>query len=282
MTKGIYYENSAGIVIRLDGDNIRIKKSELRKFSWGYSLTNKPSGYGSRVNKFYRTAQERNITLAIRGRSRAECVSALNDLHAACEADIATMTPGRLWLDGQYMICFMGISSDLGPWQNAFQWLEKQISILITYPFWFSESIKQFRAGEVITSPHGKKYSGCYPYQYGTGYSNQTLYNTHYIPTPAIITIYGPCEDPQLYIDGNLYGIDGASAAANERIIIDQLERRIYRVAVDGTQTNLFDYRIKTSDNFRPIRSGDVAVQFSGAFGFDVNLLHQRSEPKWI
>jgi len=43
-TKGIYYENSSGTVIRLDGDNIRVKENDLRNFEWNYTLTDKPSG----------------------------------------------------------------------------------------------------------------------------------------------------------------------------------------------------------------------------------------------
>lgn len=279
--KGIYYENSKGTVIRLDGANIRVKKSDLRGFVWDYTLTNKPSGRGARVNKFTRAAKECEITLAIRGNSRAACIDALNAFHAACETDISALSPGRLWMDGQYLICYMGIASEIGEWRGGFHWLEKMVTLLAVYPFWYTEVMQQFRAGEVNVSLYGKKYSGRYPYQYGTGYSNQTLYNTHYAETPAVITIYGPCEDPQIYIGGHLYGISGASASTDERIILDQVERTIYRVAANGLKTNLFDYRVKTSDPFQYIKPGDVNVQFSGEFGFDVKLMQQRSEPKW-
>ena len=282
MSKGIYYENSAGTIIRLDGANLRVLEDDLRNFEWDYTLTNKPSGYGSRVNKFTRSAKEKEISLVVRGKTREECLSALNALHAACEVDFSSTSPGRLWLDGQYLICYMGVGSEKTDWNGGFHWLKKNLTLLAVFPFWYTEVIQQFRAGEVDASPYGKKYNGRYPYQYGTGYSNQTLYNTHYAATPAVITIYGPCDDPQIYIGGNLYGISGASAATDERIILDQVERSIYRVAANGSKTNLFDYRVKTSDPFAYIQPGDISVQFSGEFGFDIKLMQQRSEPKWI
>lgn len=282
MTKGIYYENSQGTQIRFDGKNIRVKESDLRDFSWDYSLTNKPSGYGSRINRFMRPATEKNLGVVIRGGSRDECIGTLNALHAATEADITRGKPGRLWLDGQYLICFLAVSSTVNNWKSGFHFLEKSLSVLAVYPFWYTEITQAFRAGEIDTSPYGKRYHGRYPYQYGTGYANKTLYNDHHSETPAIITIYGPCDDPQIYIAGNLYGLSGVGAGEGEHIVIDQLERTIYRVATDGEKTNLFDYRVKTHDVFLPIPPGDVSVQFSGEFGFDVTLMQQRSEPKWI
>lgn len=126
-----------------------------------------------------------------------------------------------------------------------------------------------------------KKYAGRYPYQYGTGYANEVLFNDHFADTPAIVTIYGPCAEPKIYIGGNVYGVE-ANAEEGERIVLDQIERKIYRVDATGATTNLFDYRIKTSDPFKKISPGDVTVQFSGEFGFDIELLQQRSEPKWI
>ena len=88
-------------------------------------------------------------------------------------------------------------------------------------------------------------------------------------------------QNPKFTLAGNVYGVE-ANAEEGERIVLDQIERKIYRVDSTGTTTNLFDYRIKTSDPFKKISPGDVTVQFSGEFGFDIELLQQRSEPKWI
>lgn len=278
----IYYENHKGETVRLDGKNLRVMESDLRNFSWDYTVTNKPSGLGARVNRFTRASTEKTIKVVARGKTRAECVEALNCLHAVCEADVGAVKPGKLWLDGQYLLCFFGISSEIDAWRGGFHFLEKTVNVLATYPFWYTEVTQQFRAGEVDSSPCGKRYSGRYPYQYGTGYANKTLYNEHYSATPVVITIFGPCDDPQLYIGGNLYGLSGAGADEGERIVLDQVERTITRVSSTGAVTNLFDYRIKTSDPFTFIQPGNVSVQFSGEFGFDVKLMQQRSEPKWI
>lgn len=278
----IYYENNKGAIVRFDGVNLRVAENDLRNFTWSYSVTNKPSGFGSRVNRFSRAAQEKNIKLVVRGRSREECVTVLNTLHAVCEADIAAARPGRLFLDGQFLICYLGVNSEIDDWRGGYHFLEKTLSILAVYPFWYTEVTQQFFLGDIEPSPHGKRYNGRYPYQYGTGYANQTLYNTHYAATPVIITVYGPCQDPQIYIAGKLYGVEGVSVSEGEIVTLDQVERTITQTSAIGEVTNLFDYRIKTADPFAYVPSGDSSVQFSGEFGFDVKLMQQRSEPKWI
>ena len=179
------------------------------------------------------------------------------------------------------MKCYLGTSSEIEEWAGGFHFMEKKLKVLSPFPFWITEKVQRFRAGTRAVSSYGKKYAGRYPYQYGTGYANEILFNDHFADTPAIVTIYGPCTEPKIYIGGNVYGVE-ANAEEGERIVLDQIERKIYRVDATGATTNLFDYRIKTSDPFKKISPGDVTVQFSGEFGFDIELLQQRSEPKWI
>ena len=234
-----------------------------------------------RREEFTRGAAVKLISIVIRGKTRQECLSALNELLSVCETDISANKPGKLWLDGQYLKCYLGTSSEIEEWAGGFHFMEKKLKILSPFPFWITEKVQRFRAGTRAVSSYGKKYAGRYPYQYGTGYANEVLFNDHFADTPAIVTIYGPCAEPKIYIGGNVYGVE-ANAEEGERIVLDQIERKIYRLDSTGTTTNLFDYRIKTSDPFKKISPGDVTVQFSGEFGFDIELLQQRSEPKWI
>ena len=282
----IYYENAAGKIVEFDGQNIRVRESDLRDYEWDYTLISNPSGRGGRVGKFSRSSAEKTLSIQIRGKSREECNAALNALHAVTEADIQSKTPGRLWLDGQYLTCYCAMGSEMSDWHAGYHYLKKDLKILVVYPFWLTEKTQEFLPGRTESSAYGKKYNNRYPYQYGTGYANQILFNDHYAPTPAIITFYGPCASPQIYIANHLYGLDGASADTGERIVIDQLtqipSQKVYKVGLDGQITNLFDQRVKTSSPFEYIPIGDVRVQYTGEFGFQIKLIQMRSEPKWI
>lgn len=282
----IYYENSAGSIVEFDGVNIRVRENDLRNFQWDYTLVQSPTGRGGRVSKFLRASAEKKLGIQIRGKTREICNETLNALHAVTEADIQANTPGKLWLDGQYLSCYCGLGSEIAEWRSGYHYVKKNLTILVTYPFWLTEKVSEFHAGSGSASRYGKKYNDRYPHQYGTGYANEILHNDHYGPTPAVITIFGPCADPQIYIANHLYGLDDVIINDGEYIVIDQMSQnpaeKIYKVAVDGAKTNLFDKRVKSSSQFEPIPSGDVRVQFTGEFGFRIKLVQMRSEPRWI
>ena len=98
--------------------------------------------------------------------------------------------------------------------------------------------------------------------------------------TPMILTIYGPAVNPTLSIGGNTYKLN-TTLAANERAIIDQLHKKIYKIGTTGGRSNLFNVRDKTNDIFRPAPVGMVPVLYNGDYSFDITLVHQRSEPLW-
>jgi len=277
----MYYENHKRQIVRFDGDGFRIEEYDLRDFNWEPVSAGKPSGVGGSVTRFIRGVQTKTVRIVARGKSEAECVALLNGLHAVTETDIYALTPGRFYLDGQYMICYLGVSSGLDRWEAAYHYAKKTLSVTATHPFWLTEVTKRFFAGSAEVSAFGKTYNGRHPYQYSTGYANSSLLNEHYVATPAIITMYGPCVDPAVYIGSVMYGVE-ASIADGERVVIDQMQRRIYKVASNGSTVNLFDARYKEYDQFAPVAAGVSTVAFSGDFAFDVTLLMQRSEPLWI
>ena len=84
-----------------------------------------------------------------------------------------------------------------------------------------------------------------------------------------IITVYGPAENPSITVGGRIYSI-AASVSATQRIVIDQLQRRIESVTAAGERTNLFDYRDKENDIFLPVEPGVNTVIYDGSFDFDI------------
>ena len=94
-----------------------------------------------------------------------------------------------------------------------------------------------------------------------------------------IITVYGPAEPIN---HGWRQNTASPRPYPLQRIVIDQLQRRIESVTAAGERTNLFDYRDKENDIFLPVEPGVNTVIYDGSFDFDITLVQQRSEPLWI
>ncbi len=276
----IYYQNSIGQTVQLDSGGIVILSEDLRDFAWQYTAVNRPSGVGGRVRRFSRPVDEKSISVVSRGKSRAICTEQLNLLHAITEVDILTQSPGRLYWDGQYLICYMAVSSKLIEWDRGYHYAKKEMKILVVEPYWCTEVSFRFNADSGTALEGGKKYNLRYPYRYGTGYSNKTLYNSHYAETPAIITMFGAVDDPQIIVAGHTYEVEG-NLLASERIVIDQITRTVVKVDASGTRYNMFDARNKEYDIFKPIPKGSSFVQFVGEWNCEITLVQQRSEPLW-
>lgn len=275
----VKYINSLGAELNLNDGAYFVNDNDLRNFAWGYTVTNRPSGQGGTVKAFTRYAVEKSMNIAIRGTAE-QFKERMNRLLSLTEPDIYSKSPGRLYLDAQYIVCYMSISSEIRKYSRKANFAEKALKILAVEPFWHLETKHIFTPGADAELPGGMKYNLRFPYRFGTGYSNQIVNNLHYVDTPAIITVYGPVENPVLYIAGNQYAVT-ITLAESERIEINQLARTIEKIDISGTRYNLFDQRDKVHDIFKPVPPGQVSVQYSGDWRFDVTLIQQRSEPLW-
>ena len=75
---------------------------------------------------------------------------------------------------------------------------------------------------------------------------------------------------------------DNADLSDNEYLTIDSMTKTIVLTKYDGQKENCFHLRNRESYIFEPIPPGENIITWNGAFGFDVILLDERSEPKWI
>lgn len=277
----IQYENSAGEVIRLDRQGFYADEGTLRDFSWEYNYSGYPDGSGGTVSMFFRHEQAKSFDVSAHAYSRIELDTLLNRLHNITEYDVRMRTPGKLWLNQQYISCYLIASEVQNKSFKAF-FVTKKLTILPVIPYWCIEETKNFIAGGATqVSPDAKRYNGRYPYKYGTGYSQTTLDNTvGSWETPMIITIYGSAVNPSLSIGGDRYTLN-TTLAPNERAVIDQLHKKIYKIGTTGIKTNLFNTRDKTVDIFKYAPVGMVSVLYNGDYSFDITLIHQRSEPLW-
>lgn len=277
----IVYENSAGDTIRLDRSGFYADEGTLRDFEWDYNYSGYPDGGGGSVSLFSRHEKTKTFNVSAHAYSRDDLDALLNKLHNITEYDVRSREPGKLWLNNQYISCYL-IASEITNKAKHMLFVTKKLTVLPVIPYWCIEDTKQFIAGGASTaSKYGKRYNGRYPYKYGTGYSQTMLDNTiGSWETPMIITIYGRAVSPSLTIGGHSYTLN-TTLIANERAVIDQLHKKIYKIGTTGSKSNLFNTRDKANDIFQYAPVGMVPVLYNGDYAFDITLIHQRSEPLW-
>lgn len=277
----IYYLNHAGERFILNGDGLSyLDVNDLRDYRWAYSTVDRLNGYGSRASKFGRYARTIKAEVRMRAFTRSDFLARMNRFHAVVERDTLAEEPGRLYVGDQYMTCYIvGGSISNAPWYGNFGY--RQIEILAVRPYWCTDTtiIYNIKTGDQLDMT-GKKFDLRYPYRYGSGYTIDTLNNTHYAACPAILTIYGPCGAPSIIINDVTYSVD-VTLTSQQRLVIDQIENEIYVANESGIRTNVFDKRDKTQDIFTSVPAGESALLYDGSFKLSVTLVKQRSELEW-
>lgn len=276
----IEYFNSNGASIALNRGDYLVSTNDLRDFVWNYLPSNRPSGFGGRV-KFSRPVQEKKLTIGIRGKTKEQFNINAKALMALTEIDILSNAPGKLYLGDQYLECYLAVSSVVNHYAYRNGWVSKELSVVVTGPFWNNETTQKFLAGIASEVSNPKRYNSRYPYRYISSTSSGTIENDHYAPCPMVITIYDAAVNPSITIGGNIYHVKFTSSNT-QRIVIDQPNKEIYLQVPSGEKTNLFNYRDKENDVFRPAQPGTLNVVYDGSFDFDITIIKQRSEPTWI
>lgn len=278
----VYYQNSAGQTFTLYGDGLTyIDIMELHSWEWSYSLANRITGFGGDASYFARYPRTFDLELRMRGMNRDEFLTQMNRFHDITETDIISNTPGRLYVDDQYLVCYLAVSGDKPSHLKNSNFATRNVTVLAVEPFWCTPVTVNINPSTAQqTNENGKKFNLRYAYRYGTGVSGATIINNHYSVAPAVITFFGPASNPSITIAGVTYGVN-ETLTSTDRLVIDQTTHKIYTVSETGVQTNVFNSRNKEYDIFTPIPVGANIIVYSGDFVVQVIMIQQRSELKW-
>ena len=278
----VYYQNSAGQAFTLYGDGLTyIDPMELHTWDWSYSVTNRITGMGGDASYFARHPRTFDLELRMRGMNHGQFLDQMNTLHDITEADIVNGTPGRLYVDDQYLVCYLAVAGDKPIHLKNSNFAIREVTVLAVEPYWCTPvryTINPVASQQ--TNDNGKKYNMRYAYRYGTGVSGNTIINDHYAAAPAIIQVFGPATNPSLTIAGVTYAVN-VTLTATDRLVIDQVAHKIYTVSETGVKTSVFNSRNKYYDIFAPIPVGANSVVYSGDFSVEITLIQQRSELRW-
>lgn len=276
----VKYVCSNGKEYNLIGDKLRPTNGYFHKYKWKQKATD--TGMGDSVYGFSKESITYDITLTVRG-SLEERKRQLDDLTNAWEYDIVNAKPGRIYF-GKYYIegYILEMSNEVSStWNN---WTDCKVAIYCPYPFWSEESKKDFFPDKM---DRGEEYDFLdYPYGYNYDYSRQKAgsqhwYIDHYRSNNFKMTIHGPCANPRIAINDHVYQVYD-TLEKGEYIVIDSRTKTITKRLSNGTTQNIFAKREKESSVFEPIPSGDLLINWSGAFGFEITVYKERSVPRWI
>lgn len=271
------YIASSGREYNLKTDGIRTKTANYHKWNWGADGT--ALQFGTRVGWFTRDAATYETRL-IFNRSYAENKALIEALHDDFELDVRNMKTGRIVWGDYYIDCYI-LSSSTFPDANNI-WTDNDLTIYCPYPFWIKEEFKSFSAeADPESESTFLDYPFDYDYDYYKGDSGTAEWvRTHPFASHFKMDVFGPVTNPAVYINGHEYGLYG-TIEAGEYVTIDSRAHTVVKTQVNGNKVNMFDLRNKESSIFELIPPGSLEILWSGAFGFDLTIYAERSEPAW-
>ena len=276
MNVPLIYIASSGNEYNLKSDGIRTKKANDHSWKWGVNGTTLQ--FGVRVSEFDRKPAEYETRLIIDG-TYGQRKQMLENLHDDFELDVRNKTPGRVIWGDYYIDCYI-LASSTAPDTNGV-WTDNDVTFYCPYPFWIKEESRTFMPQTAPGEQQFLDYAYDYQYDYFYGNPGIAIWQTDFpFASEFKMTVFGPSSDPRVLINGYPYQFFD-TLEDTEYVVIESRNNTITKFLASGAQVNIFDLRNKVDSIFKPIPAGTLTFNWSGAFGFDLTLYEERSEPRW-
>jgi len=268
-----FYENHKGERINLLEHPYRLETGDFFDYEW------ECLSYGRNIYGFQRRMMEKTVRLEAFC-ARAELAAAMNRLESVTQADVMNSMPGKLYVNDQYLVCYVKQSKKTEWETDVLTVIE--LTIVSDKPFWVSELFRSFLPkGEGEVADGGLNHPFNYPFNYTVSDRGIVDWNIdHFNASPYFMIIYGPVTNPRILINNQPIDIY-TTLESNEHLTIDSHAHKIIKHLSNGTKANLFDDRYKTTSIFDPIPAGNVTFNWPGTFGFDLTVYLERNEPPW-
>jgi len=275
MLDSMIYVNHLGESIKLSKSNgIFCNYNDIRDYEWEYSTTN------DTITSFSKGVVKKTIPLLIKSDNSTEI---RNKLTEYMEKDILSLKQGKLIIGGYYLKCYI-TSNKKTNYLISDNYINLELTVVTDYPYWIKENNYNFMKvteSEIITDKRNLDFNYDFDYDYTSNLLNKTLDNTSFTSSNFKLIIYGPVDNPNVIINGNVYNVD-VKIEEGEYLTIDSKNKTIILTDIKGNTTNEFNNRNRDNYIFEKISNGNNKVKWNGEFGFDVVIYEERSEPKWI
>ena len=221
----------------------------------------------------------KSLSLFIKCRTIKAGLELKNRLFEVCEKDVLTVKHGKIIIGEYYLKCYLTESKKNDcQLNNGFMRINAKIST--DFPYWVKETTTTFGYG-IVSEGSNLDFNNDFAYDYTSNMLDKELNNTGFVPANFRMLIYGPAENPAINIGGHTYAVN-TSVARNEYLAIDSAAKTVILKHIDGTETNCYNFRCREPYLFKKIPAGVNLVSITGDFKFDITILEERSEPKWI
>ena len=275
MLEKIIFRNHLGEEIESGQGGFYVNSNDLRDYTWSYEESS------DRIVGFKRGVVKKSIPIVILTENEEKAVCLKNWITTLSEKDVCDMNPGKIIINGCYMRGYIYESKKTKYYYDK-RFLQSTLKFVSDEPQWVTESTKAFHpAGSDTGYPHLD-----YPYDYDYDYAPDIISVghinlDHYAPCKYLLKIYGPAINPAVTIGGIVRQVY-TTLEAGQYLLIDSRDKTVKRVLNDGSVLNEFDNRRRgTKSIFEPITPGMNEVTWNNAFGFDLTLFIERSEPEW-
>lgn len=282
MFEQIKFMNHINEVMEWGKNGTFVNYNDLHDYSWDFTSDN------NKISSFKMGIVKKTIPIIICCDSEEQGVLMKNRLMEYAEKDVLALQHGKIIIGDYYLKCYI-TGSKKGKYLESKGYITATLTVTTDYPQWVKESTVSFRTdGSVVTNTPQETsakrnfdFNYDFSYDYTSGMRNKTLNNTGFVGTNFKLIIFGAAVNPAVHIAGHTYKVN-CEVQAGEHLTIDSLSKTVILTRVDGTEVNEFNHRNRASYIFKEIPSGNNAVTWDGDFSFDVVLLEERSEPKWI
>ena len=273
MLEVIKYINHMNETLEFGANGLYVNENDLRNFAWEITSKN------DRISGFKKGIVSKTIPIVLKCVSEKEGISLKNRLFEVFEKDVLAVKHGKIIIGDYYLKCFVTESVKSEYLINK-SYLRITVKVSTDFPYWIKETASTFNYGN-DTAGLDLDFNRDHPYDYTSNLLGKQLVNSNFVNSNFRINIYGACENPRITVAGHKYEVS-ASVEMNEYLTIDSVSKTVILTHADGTQENLFNKRNKFSYIFEKMPPGVSNVSASGSFAFDIVLLEERGEPKWI
>lgn len=270
----VYVSGVGGDAYRLN-DGIYVgRPSDLFSREWSYSV-----GYAS-VSSVTRKARTARLKAFFADVAKADA------FRRACDRDVSRGVAGTLSVDGWSQRC-MVMESAADKVSDGF--FTAELTVVLLDGVWrkghtvaFERLTAEPGDGDSLDLPYDL------PYDLAAPSPRDRFDAGEWGETPLRLVFYGPCIDPSVRIDGNLYRVE-AVVPEGGHLVVDPLAspRSVTLVNADGSAVDVFS-KARRGDGlgggeyiFEPVRPGTHEVEWDRSFGFDLTWYEEEGEPPW-
>ena len=250
--------------------------SDLRDYEWDYTAAN------SKILSFQRGIVKYKLPVVIVCKDEKEGFARRNALFEVLEKDVLANKHGTLQVGEHKLQCF-AIASKKTDFLESERMMSVTLTIITDRSFWLKEKTYVFteKGGGEAVAAEFLDFSYDFPYDFASSLGGMEIANGNFVQTAFKMIIYGGCINPQVTINGHVYQVN-CTVEEGEILTIDSIAKTVQLTRSDGTIVNKFASRSKEAYIFEKIPAGNCKLTRNDDFRFDLTLIEERSEPKWI